>query len=62
MEFGIIGLLIAAVVGFIIGVFVYRNNVDLFAPIASKIDAKFDKLELKFEELKKELNERDSRI
>ena len=53
----IIYIIAAAVVGFIAGVFVYRNNVDVISPIADKLDVKFDKLELKIEELKKQIED-----
>lgn len=52
------GYIIVAVVGFVIGIFVYRNNVNLFAPIAEKIDAKYDRLEAKIDELKRKLDEK----
>jgi hypothetical protein len=42
--------LIVAVVAFVTGIFVYRNNVDLFSPVASRIDDRFDELEKKIEE------------
>jgi len=51
----ILYIIVAAVIGFFVGVFVYRNNVDVISPIADKFDTKFDKLELKIEELKKQM-------
>ncbi len=50
----ILYIIIAAVIGFILGILVYRNNVDVISPIVDKFDSKFDKLELKMEELKKQ--------
>ena len=56
----ILELIIGAVVGFVVEVFVYRNNVDTISPIADKIDAKVDKLELKIEELKQKIEGKDN--
>lgn len=53
-------LVIGAVIGFIIGVFVYRNNVDVISPLAKIIDAKYDILEAKIEELTKKLKEKNN--
>lgn len=58
----ILYIIIAAVIGFILGILVYRNNVDVISPIADKFDTKFDKLELKIEELKKQLEAKKTNI
>lgn len=40
--------------GLITGIFVYRNNVNLFKPFAEKLDAKFDEMEEKIKGALKE--------
>lgn len=56
-----IDLIASAVVGFVIGIFVYRNNVNQFSPFADKIDDRYDDLELiikeRFERMKNELKQ-----
>jgi hypothetical protein len=42
--------IIGVAVGFVVGIFVYRNNVDLFAPFAEKLDQKFDEVERRLNE------------
>lgn len=46
------GVLIGLVVGFLAGVFVYRNNTKKLAAIADKVDLVYDKVESKIEENK----------
>lgn len=58
MEIEWFQVIIAAIAGFIIGVFVYRNNVDMLSPIAGKIDVKFDELKLEIQELKRKLEDK----
>ena len=54
----ILELVIGGIIGFIAGVFVYRNNVDVISPIAAKLDIEFKKLEAKIEELTKKIEEK----
>ncbi|AGO47557.1 structural protein [Cellulophaga phage phi4:1] len=52
-------ILIPLVVGvgaFVAGIFVYRNNVKDFGPIADKIDGKYDTIESEVKELKTKLD------
>jgi hypothetical protein len=42
--------LLVAIASFVAGIFIYRNNVDLLTPMASKIDERFDAMELKMQE------------
>ena len=35
-------LIIGLVIGFVAGIFVYRNNAKRISPIADKVDEKFD--------------------
>jgi gas vesicle protein len=41
----LIGAVFGAVVGFVTGVFVYRNNSKDISPIADKVDVIYDKVE-----------------
>lgn len=36
-----------ALAGAVVGIFIYRNNVDMFSPFADKIDTRVDELEKK---------------
>jgi hypothetical protein len=45
----ILTIVISAVVGFVAGVFVYRNNTKLFGQYADQVDAKYDALEAKLD-------------
>lgn len=40
----ILGILIGLVIGFVAGVFVFRNNIPLFEPFAEKIDELTDEV------------------
>ncbi len=54
----IVSHVLVAVIGFVIGVFVYRNNVKDADPIASKVDKKWDEyVKPKLEELEKVIEE-----
>lgn len=44
---------VSAIVGFVAGVFVYRNNTKEISKIADKVDELYDKIEAKIEETKK---------
>lgn len=48
-----------AILGFVIGVFVYRNNTDLVGKKAEEVDQLWDRLGLtdKFEKLEKKVDE-----
>lgn len=56
-----ISVIASAVVGFFIGIFVYRNNVNQFSPFAEKIDDRYDDLEViirdRFDRMKNELKQ-----
>ncbi len=54
--------IIIAVIFFILGIFVYRNNVDLISPIAEKWDKKFDHLEMKYKNLEKKFEDKKTNI
>lgn len=38
-----------AAIGFVVGIFVYRNNAGLFGKYADQVDAKYDALEAKLD-------------
>ena len=46
---------VGAIIGFLVGVFVYRNNTNLLSPIADKIDKLSDDMETKIKELEAEV-------
>lgn len=65
MIFTVITYILTAIIGATIGIFFYRNNVDLVDPIADKVDEKWDEkikptlesLEDKLEKLTKEIED-----
>lgn len=54
----VIYLLIGAVIGFVVGWLVTRNNTSIFEPFAEKIDSKFDILKAEIEQLKDKIDKK----
>lgn len=53
---------VGAIAGFVAGVFVYRNNEELIDPVASGIDDTWDKYEVEIDQLKEQLEDKDSLV
>jgi ribose/xylose/arabinose/galactoside ABC-type transport system permease subunit len=55
----LITIAVSLLIGAILGVFIYRNNLSLFNPTLSKIDGAWDKAEMtdKIKELEAEIKE-----
>lgn len=51
-------ILLIAVIGGVIGIFVYRNNEKLLSKYADKLDDKWDNMEHRIDELKKEIRDK----
>jgi|AntDeeMinimDraft_6_1070357.scaffolds.fasta_scaffold06415_4 hypothetical protein len=63
MVVGIWWVVLFCVISFAAGVFVYRNNVDIFAPFAKKIDEKHDEIKrlllIEIEKLRSEVKKKN---